>query len=200
MNNPRGMVREIHPSRQTINRLDRLFAERCRCIRTLIRFHNDWEHKVQIFLDVRSKRQKRIQYFYLRVLTFVSDLTIEYFQHQRKDCWQEWLEFCIERLPKGFDQADTGCLQSDVIPKTGHEREDLWGITTDMILDDADEDGKLLEVELLDPSGSRGTRHCSKSRDDLRSKCQWSNDCDDSSVGPYLWQERHTFQTLRLED
>jgi hypothetical protein len=105
------MIGKVDSPRQPIDGLDGSLPQRGCTISSFVRFDNDRNNKVQIFLDIGAKSQKRVKDFDLGVNPLLVQLAIEDFKNWWQDSWKERLELSIQSLAQGFDEGDNGQLQ-----------------------------------------------------------------------------------------
>ena len=110
------------------------------------------------------------------VHSLLSELPFKHFEEERQDGGQERSKLGIQRSTQCFNEGDYGKLEGSILPKIGHEPEYLGSVVSDVLFNDSNQDGELLQVELLQPSGG-GTCNSSKCWDNLTEMLASYNAC-----------------------
>ncbi len=174
------MIAEANFARQVTNSKDGRSSERLRCIRPFKQFDDDRQYQMQILFDIRPEHVECLQNTQQRRLTLARDLAIERLKHIGQQDGQIRLELAFERFCHSFNERDDGKLDARVgVPVLLHQLKDRLEVAANVLLDDRDEDGQLLEVEFRKTSAA--------STNDVEEG--WND----------LWQEGDTFETLCLE-
>jgi hypothetical protein len=97
----------------------------------------------------------------------MAGVVVERSENQRNNGRKKRCEVGGEGVSECFYERHKGQMKRRVLPELLHETKYRHRIVANMLLDNADEYGKLLQMELL-KAGRRAASHSCKGRNDLR--------------------------------